>query len=151
VVGAVTLAERTSVWYSASLRADFDPIVIGPGSNIQDNVTVHADPGFPVTIGARVTVGHNAVIHGCTIEDDCLIGMGAIIGNGVVIGANCLVAPGAVIPQGTNVPPNSFVAGVPAKIRRELTDDEIKVNGLNAPAYEHLIEVHRAATAVDAR
>ncbi len=149
VVGAVTLAERASVWYSASLRAEFDPIVIGAGANIQDNATVHADPGFPVTIGARVTVGHNAVIHGCTIEDDCLIGMGAIIGNGVVIGDSCLVAPGAVVPQGAIIPPKSFVAGVPAKVRRELSDDEIKFNGVNAPAYEYLIGVHRGATAVE--
>jgi carbonic anhydrase/acetyltransferase-like protein (isoleucine patch superfamily) len=130
------------------LRAEFDPIRIGPGSNIQDNATVHADPGFPVTIGARVTVGHNAVLHGCAIEDDCLIGMGAIVGNGATIGAGSLVAPGAVVPQGMAVPPRSLVAGVPAKVRRELTEDEIKLNGVNAPAYEYLIGVHRIATSV---
>lgn len=148
VIGNVTLAEKASVWYSASVRAEFDPVVIGPGSNVQDNATVHADPGFPVTIGTRVTIGHNAIVHGCTVEDGCLIGMGAIVGNGATIGANSLVAPGAVLPQGMVVPPRSFVAGVPAKVRRELTDDEIAVAGINAPAYEYLLGVHRDASPV---
>lgn len=148
VIGNVTLAEKASVWYSATVRAEFDPVVIGPGSNIQDSVTVHADPGFPVTVGARVTVGHNAVVHGCTVGDGCLIGMGAIIGNGATIGEYSLVAPGAVVPQGMDVPPRSMVVGVPAKVRRELNDDEIKLNGINAPAYEYLIGVHSAGTPV---
>lgn len=148
VIGNVKLGSKVSVWYSATLRAEFDPIDIGAGSNVQDGVTIHADPGFPVTIGARVTVGHNAVLHGCTIEDDCLIGMGAIIGNGATVGAGSLIAPGAVLPQGMTVPPRSLVAGVPAKIRRELTDEEIKVSGINAPAYEYLIGVHSAGVPV---
>lgn len=148
VIGQVTLGERASVWYSATLRADFDPIDIGPGTNVQDGATIHADPGFPVTIGARVTIGHNAILHGCTIEDDCLVGMGAIIGNGATIGAGSLIAPGAVLPQGMIVPARSFVAGVPARVRRELRDDEIRLNAVNAPAYEYLIGVHRAATPV---
>jgi carbonic anhydrase/acetyltransferase-like protein (isoleucine patch superfamily) len=148
VIGNVTLGEKASVWYSATVRAEFEPVVIGPGSNVQDSVTIHADPGFPVTIGARVTVGHNAVLHGCTIEDGCLIGMGAIVGNGATVGAGSLIAPGAVLPQGMAVPPRSLVAGVPAKVRRELSDDEISVSSVNAPAYEYLIGVHRAATPV---
>lgn len=148
VIGNVTIAEKASVWYSATLRAEFDPIEVGPGSNIQDSATVHADPGFPVRIGVRVTVGHNAVLHGCTIEDGCLIGMGAVIGNGATVGARSLIAPGAVLPQGMTVPPQSLVAGVPAKVRRELTEDEMAVSGINAPAYEYLLGVHRAATPV---
>lgn len=148
VIGNVTLAENVSVWYSATVRAEFDPVDVGPGSNIQDSATVHADPGFPVTIGAHVTIGHNAVVHGCTVEDRCLIGMGAIIGNGATIGAGSLVAPGAVVPQGMVVPPRSFVAGVPAKVRRELSDEEMEVNGINAPAYEYLIGIHSAGIPV---
>jgi carbonic anhydrase/acetyltransferase-like protein (isoleucine patch superfamily) len=148
VIGNVTLAAKASVWYSATVRADFDPVVIGPGSNVQDSATVHADPGFPVTIGTRVTIGHNAIVHGCTVEDGCLIGMGAIIGNGARVGANSLVAPGAVLPQGMVVPPRSFVAGVPAKVRRELTDAEVEGASVNAPAYEYLIGVHRDAIPV---
>ncbi len=145
VIGNVTLGEKASVWYSATLRAEFEPIVVGAGSNVQDSVTIHTDPGFPATIGQRVTVGHNAVLHGCTVEDDCLIGIGAIVGNGATIGAGSLVAPGAVVPQGMTVPPGSLVAGIPAKVRRELSDGEKKHNVVNASAYEYLLGVHRAA------
>jgi carbonic anhydrase/acetyltransferase-like protein (isoleucine patch superfamily) len=145
VIGNVTLGEKASVWYSATLRAEFEPIVIGAGSNVQDGVTVHTDPGFPVTVGARVTVGHNAVLHGCTIEDDCLIGIGAVVGNGATVGAGSLIAPGAVVPQGMTVPPRSMVVGLPAKVRRELSDDEVKANTVNAGAYEYLLAIHREA------
>lgn len=145
VIGDVTLGAKSSVWYSATVRAEFEPIVIGAGSNIQDSATVHADPGFPTTIGQRVTVGHNAVLHGCTVEDDALIGMGAIVGNGATIGAGSLIAAGAVVPQGMVVPPRSMVAGVPAKVRRELSEDEISANGVNAAVYEYLLGLHRAA------
>lgn len=146
VIGNVTLGENVSVWYSATLRAEFEPIELGAGSNVQDSVTIHTDPGFPAKIGARVTIGHNAVLHGCTVEDDCLIGIGAVIGNGASVGAQSLVAPGAVVPQRMVIPPRSMVAGVPAKVRRELTPEEIEANGVNAPAYEYLLTVHRDAT-----
>lgn len=87
VIGDVTLGAGASVWYGAVLRADCGPIVIGAGSNVQDNCSLHVDPGFPITVGERVSVGHNAVLHGATVEDDCLIGMGATVLNGAVIGA----------------------------------------------------------------
>ncbi len=143
VIGQVTLAAKASVWYSATLRAEFEPIEIGFGSNLQDGVTAHVDPGFPVRVGSGVSVGHNAVLHGCTIEDDCLIGMGAIVLNGAVIGAGSLVGAGAVVPQGTVVPPGSLVAGVPGKVRRELSGEEKAGNQLNAQVYQGLIELHR--------
>lgn len=145
LIGHVSLAARASVWYSATLRAEFEPIDVGFGSNIQDGVTVHVDPEFPCTIGSGVTVGHNAVLHGCTVEDDVLIGMGAIVLNGAVIGAGSLVAAGAVVPQGMIVPPRSLVAGVPGKVRRELSEAEVTHNRHNAIAYQHLIDVHRDA------
>ena len=145
VIGEVKLAARASVWYSATLRAEFEPIEIGFGSNIQDGATVHVDPEFPAKIGAGVTVGHNAVLHGCTIEDDVLIGMGAIVLNGAVVGAGSLVAAGAVVPQGMVIPPRSLVAGVPGKVRRQLSDAEVAHNGHNAVAYQHLIELHRGS------
>jgi hypothetical protein len=145
LIGQVRLAARASVWYSATLRAEAEPIDIGAGSNIQDGVTVHVDPGFPVRVGAGVTVGHNAVLHGCTIEDGVLIGMGANVLNGAVVGAGSLVAAGAVVPQGMEVPPRSLVAGVPGKVRRELTDAEVAGNRHNAAVYEHLIDIHRGA------
>ena len=145
VIGPVTLAGKSSVWYGAVLRAETEPISIGEGSNVQDNVTVHVDPGFPATVGAGVTVGHNAVLHGCTVEDGCLIGMGAVVLNGAVIGAGSLVAAGAVVAQGAVIPPRSLVAGVPGKVRRELSADEVAANRVNAQMYEHLSELHRTA------
>jgi carbonic anhydrase/acetyltransferase-like protein (isoleucine patch superfamily) len=145
LIGNVSLAARASVWYSATLRAEFEPIEIGYGSNIQDGVTVHVDPGFPARIGAGVTVGHNAVLHGCTVEDDVLIGMGAIVLNGAVIGAGSLIAAGAVVAQGVVVPARSLVAGVPGKVRRKLSEDEVTHNRHNALAYQHLIDLHRGA------
>lgn len=143
VIGQVTLAAKASVWYNATLRAEFEPIEIGFGSNLQDGVTAHVDPGFPLRVGAGVSVGHNAVLHGCTIEDDCLIGMGAIVLNGAVIGAGSLVGAGAVVPQGVVIPPGSLVAGVPGKVRRELSAEEKAGNQLNAQVYQGLIELHR--------
>lgn len=111
VLGDVTLAAGSSVWYHTVLRADCGPITVGADSNIQDNSTVHVDPGFPVTLGERVSVGHNAVLHGCTVEDDVLIGMGATVLNGAHIGAGSLIAAQALVPQGMRVPPAPWSRG----------------------------------------
>ena len=124
VIGDVRLGPESSVWYNAVLRGDSASITVGAGSNLQDNVSVHVDAGSPVVIGENVSVGHNAVVHGCTVEDGCLIGMGSVILSGAVIGAGSLVAGGALVLGGTIIPPGSMVAGVPAKVRRELTDEE---------------------------
>jgi carbonic anhydrase/acetyltransferase-like protein (isoleucine patch superfamily) len=145
VLGDVRLAAKASVWYAVTLRAEFEPIEIGYGSNIQDGSTIHVDPGFPARIGSGVTVGHNAVLHGCTVEDDCLIGMGAIVLNGAVIGTGSLVAAGAVVAQGAVIPPRSLVAGVPGKVRRELSDDEVNHNRRNSQVYQGLCDMHRDA------
>lgn len=145
VIGDVRLGPESSVWYNAVLRADGDSITIGAGSNLQDNVSVHVDTGTPVTIGENVSVGHNAVVHGCTVEDGCLIGMGSVILSGAVIGAGSLVAGGALVLGGTIVPPGSMVAGVPAKVRRELTEDEKLGILRNADAYRAHIRTHREA------
>jgi carbonic anhydrase/acetyltransferase-like protein (isoleucine patch superfamily) len=145
VLGDVRLAAKASVWYAVTLRAEFEPIDIGYGSNIQDGSTIHVDPGFPARIGSGVTVGHNAVLHGCTVEDDCLIGMGAIVLNGAVIGTGSLVAAGAVVAQGAVIPPRSLVAGVPGKVRRELSDDEVNHNRRNSQVYQGLCDMHRDA------
>jgi carbonic anhydrase/acetyltransferase-like protein (isoleucine patch superfamily) len=147
LVGRVTLAEDSSVWYNAVLRAEQEPIVIGAGSNLQDNVSGHVDAGFPLTVGRNVSVGHGAVLHGCTVEDDCLIGMSSTVLNGAVIGAGSLVAAGAVVLEGTIVPPGSLVAGVPAKVRRELTEAERDGIRNNAAGYLRHVELH--TTAVD--
>jgi len=135
VVGHVTAGPKASIWYGAVLRAEFEPIEIGEGSNLQDNVTVHVDPGFPATIGAGVSVGHNAVLHGCTIEDGCLIGMGAVILSGSRIGAGALVAAGALVREGAIVPAGVLIAGVPGKVLRELTEEERARVAANSLSY----------------
>ena len=146
LIGQVRLAARASVWFAATLRAEAEPIDIGAGTNIQDGVTIHVDPEFPVRIGVGVSVGHNAVLHGCTVEDGVLIGMGAIVLNGAVIGAGALVAAGALIPQGAVIPPRSLVAGVPGRVRRELSDAELASSRDNAAVYERLVDLYRPAT-----
>ncbi|MER6272979.1 gamma carbonic anhydrase family protein [Streptomyces sp900105755] len=143
VIGDVTLEAGASVWYGAVVRGDVERITVGAQSNVQDNVTLHADPGFPVSVGERVSIGHNAVVHGATVEDDCLIGMGATVLNGAVIGAGSLVAAQALVPQGMVVPPGSLVAGVPAKVRRELSREEREGVALNGTFYAELAAAHR--------
>ena len=143
IIGSASMAEDSSAFYGVSVRADTAAISVGAGSNLQDNVVLHADPGFPCTVGERVSVGHAAVVHGCTVEDDCLVGMGATILNGAVIGAGSLVAAGAVVLEGTVVPPRSLVAGVPGKVRRELTDEEYDGVRANASRYIELARAHR--------
>lgn len=144
LIGQVRIHPRASVFYGAVLRGDRDLIELGEGSNLQDNVTVHGDPGAPTIVGRGVSVGHNAMLHGCVIEDDCLIGMSSTVLSGAIIGRESLVAAGAVVLEGTIVPPRSLVAGVPAKVRRELTDDEVAGNRRNAETYLMLAAEHAA-------
>ena len=146
VVGDVTVGPGTGVFYSAVLRADLESVTIGADSNVQDGAVLHADPGFPARIGDGVSNGHGAVLHGCTVEDDCLIGMNATVLNGAVIGTGSLVAASALVPEGTVIPPRSLVAGVPGKVRRELTDAEVERCRANAVVYRGITEMHRAAT-----
>jgi len=146
IVGAVTLAAGASVWYNAVLRADSAPIVIGPDSNVQDNVSIHVDAGHPVIVGRRVSIGHNAVVHGCTIGDGALIGMGAVILSGARIGEGCLIAGGAVVLGGAEIPAGSLVAGVPAKVRRPLDDTERAGLIANAEIYLAHQRAHAGVT-----
>jgi carbonic anhydrase/acetyltransferase-like protein (isoleucine patch superfamily) len=148
IVGDVSLAAGASVWYNAVLRADSAAIVVGAGSNVQDNVSVHVDAGHAVVIGSKVSIGHNAVVHGCTIGDGSLIGMGAVVLNGARIGNGCLVAGGAVVLEGSEIPDGSLVAGVPAKVRRALTAEERAGLLRNAEHYLAHVEEHRDATPV---
>jgi carbonic anhydrase/acetyltransferase-like protein (isoleucine patch superfamily) len=118
--GDVTVADGASVWHGAVLRGDFDSIVLGRDSNIQDNAVVHVDHGLPAVIGERVTVGHAAVVHACTVEDECLIGMNATINSGAIVHRGSLVASGAVVREMADFPPDSVIAGVPAKVIRNV-------------------------------
>ena len=135
VLGDVTLGKDVGIWYHATVRGDRASIVIGEGSNVQDNAVVHVDAEHAVLIGRNVTIGHSAVIHGCEIGDNSLIGMGAIIMNGARIGKNCIVGAGALVTQNTQIPDNSLVLGNPAKIKRPVTEEEIASNLRNAQCY----------------
>ena len=146
LAGAVTVSRAASVWYGAVVRADGDAIDIGEESNLQDGVIVHADPGAPVVVGPRVSVGHGAVLHGCRIGEGSLIGMRAVVLNGATLGPGCLVAAGAVVLEGAEFEPRSLVAGIPAKRRRALTDEEHESVLRNAADYVALADRHRNAT-----
>lgn len=135
IVGDVTLAEETSVWFNASLRGDTTPIAIGPRSNIQEGCIFHADPGFPAIIGAGVTVGHGAVVHGAKVGDNTLIGMRAVLLNGVEVGENCIIGAGSLLTQGKTFPAGSLIVGSPAKVMRSLTAEEIEENRASAETY----------------
>ncbi len=135
LIGDVRLAERASIWFGAVIRADNTPILIGVDSNVQDGAIGHSDPGFPLTIGARVTVGHQAILHGCTVEDEALIGMGARILNGAIIPAQCIVGAGALVTEGKTFEPRSLIVGSPARAVRTLSDEQVAMLRLSALHY----------------
>lgn len=137
LLGNVALGDNVSIWYGACIRGDSGDIIIGNNTNIQDNATIHAK----TTIKDNVSIGHNAVIHGCTIEDNCLIGMHATVLNNAIIGENSMLAAGSLVTQGKIIPPNSLVMGVPGKVVRELTQEEIEKNKQNASHYVELAKL----------
>ena len=140
LVGDVTIDEGASVWHGAVLRGDFDSIVVGRDSNVQDNVVVHVDRGMPAVIGRRVTVGHAAVVHGCTIGDDCLVGMNSTINSGALIGSGSVVASGAVVRENAEFPAGTLIAGVPAKTIRTVDETLRRRIDLSWPIYRDLAE-----------
>ena len=125
LIGRVSLEANASVWSQVTVRGDNEPITIGQNSNVQEGCVLHADLGFPLTIGSNVTVGHQAMLHGCTIGDGALIGIQAVILNGAKIGKNCLVGAGALITEGKQFPDNSLIIGSPAKAVRTLSEEDI--------------------------
>ena len=145
LIGDVHLEARASVWFGAVIRADNTAIIIGEDSNVQDGAVCHSDEGVPLTIGARVTVGHQAILHGCTIADDCLIGMGARILNHAVIASECIVGAGALVTEGKTFPEGSLIVGSPARVVRQLTDQERQLLRASAAHYAEKA-AHYAAT-----
>lgn len=145
VIGDVVLGPGASVWFNAVLRGDTERILIGEGTNIQDGAVVHADPGYPCVVGARVVAGHGAILHGCQVGDDCLIGMGAIVLNGARLGPGCIVAAGALIPEGREIPERSLVMGVPARVVRAVTDAELAEIRAAAERYRQRAATYRSA------
>jgi len=135
IVGDVKIGKDSSVWYNAVIRADADQITIGEGTNIQDNCVLHVDEGHPLSVRNGVTVGHGVILHGCSIGDNTLIGMGSIILNDAVIGKNCIIGAGTLVTQRKTIPDGSLVYGNPAKVIRQLTEEEIASNQRSAKEY----------------
>lgn len=125
VVGRVTIKANSSVWFQVTVRGDNENITIGENCNLQEGAVLHADPGFPLTLGNNVSVGHQAMIHGCTVGEGSLIGIQAVILNGAKIGKNCLVGAGALVTEGKEYPDNSLILGTPAKVARTLSEGDI--------------------------
>ncbi len=135
LIGQVVLRRNASVWWNCTLRGDTDRLTVGENSNIQDNSVLHTDPGIPLVVGKNVTVGHRVILHGCTVGDNSLIGMGSTLLNGAVIGKNCLIGANTLIPEGKVIPDRSLVVGLPGRIVRELTDEEVANLQLSADRY----------------
>ena len=144
VVGNVRIGAGSSVFFGSVLRGDREPITIGDDTNIQDNCVLHGDAGNHVTVGDHVTVGHGAILHGCTVEDKCLIGMNSVILDHAVIGEGSIVGAGAVVAAGTIVPPRSLVVGIPAKVKKTLTDEDVAGSVANADSYLGLMTIGQA-------
>lgn len=145
IIGQVTIGARSSVWFGSVLRGDTDRIVIGERTNLQDGSIVHVDAGAPVLIGNGVTVAHRAVVHGTIVEDDVLIGMGAIVLSGARIGSESLIGAGALVTGGTVIPPRSLVLGLPARVVREITDEELETIQQTAQRYVDYLQEYRNA------
>ena len=135
VVGQVTLAEDSNIWFGVVVRGDVECISIGKGSNIQDNSVLHADKGSPLVIGENVTVGHQAMLHGCSIGDGSLIGIQAVVLNGARIGKNCLVGAGALVTEGKEFPDGCMILGSPAKAVKQLSPEHIEALKMSAQHY----------------
>lgn len=143
VLGNVELGEDVSIWFGAVVRGDTDSITIGNKSNVQDNCVVHCTKGFPVVIGDNVSVGHGAVVHGCRLDDNVLIGMNATVLNGAHISKNSIVGAGAVVSEGKDFPENSLILGVPAKVVKQLSDEQVQMIQNNADNYVKLSKQYK--------
>lgn len=140
VIGDVTIKEGANIWYNTVLRGDEHPIVIGKYTNIQDNCTLHIMHDWPCIVGDYVTIGHGAIVHGCTVGDNCLIGMGAVVLSYAEIGENSIIAAGSVVTEHAKIPPRSMVMGIPGKVVRQITDEEVKMLRESALNYHALAQ-----------
>ncbi len=135
VIGNVVLEENVSIWFSVVLRGDAERIHIGAGSNIQDGSVCHADEGMPLIVGENVTVGHNAMIHGCEIGDGSLVGINAVVLNGAKVGKGCVIGANSLVPENMVIPDGSMVMGTPARVKKELTEEQQQFFAINAQHY----------------
>ena len=139
VTGDVTLGEDVGIWFGCVVRGDDAPLSIGARTNVQDLTMIHADTGVPNQIGADVTIGHGCVLHGAEVEDRCLVGMGAVLLGGSKVGAESIIGAGAVVKEGAQIPPRSLVVGIPARVVREVTDEEVAM--ITASARDYVAKV----------
>ena len=135
IIGRVTIGAGSSIWYNAVLRGDSTEVIVGQDSNIQDNATLHGDPGILMVVGNRVTVGHNSVLHSCHIHDGAIIGMGSVILDDAVIGEESMIAAGSLVPPKKIIPPRTLAMGSPIKVVRELTEAELIQNRSSHQTY----------------
>ena len=144
IVGSVVLENNASIWFNAVVRGDNDVITIGENTNVQDGAILHTDPGFKLTLGKGVTVGHKAMLHGCEVGDYSLVGINAVVLNGAKIGKHCLIGANALITEGMVIPDGSMVMGSPAKVKRELTDQQKTLLEASAAHYVHNFQRYNA-------
>lgn len=143
VIGSVVMEAHSSVWWSVTVRGDNDVITLGENVNVQDGSVIHTDGGVQVRLERNVSIGHLVMLHGCTIRENSLVGIGAIVLNRAVVGKNCLIGAGALVPEGKTIPDGSLVLGVPGKVVRSLTPDEIAMNTWIAEHYAERAERYR--------
>lgn len=143
VIGDVSIAENVSIWSGACIRGDCAFVHIHKNSNVQENCTIHTSKDHPVVIGVGVTIGHNAIVHGCTLEDNVLIGMGAIVLDGAIIGKNSILGAGTLVSQGKIIPEGSLVIGLPGKVVRTLSPEEVEGIAANAQEYTELLKEYK--------
>ncbi|MFQ5994123.1 MAG: gamma carbonic anhydrase family protein [Acidiferrobacterales bacterium] len=141
VIGSVIVENEVSIWFNTVIRGDNDVITLGERSNVQDGSVLHTDPGYKLTLGRDVSVGHMVMLHGCTIGDNTLVGINSVTLNDAVIGENCLIGANTLIPEGKTIPPGSLVLGSPARVKRELNDEEIA--GLREIAQHYVDKIKR--------
>jgi carbonic anhydrase/acetyltransferase-like protein (isoleucine patch superfamily) len=145
LIGDVEVQSGSSIWFGAVLRADFAPILIGPGTSVQDNCVIHTASELPTLVGTNVTVGHLCMLEGCVIEDGALIGMNATVLNRARVGAGSVIAAGSVVREGAHIPPGVLAAGVPAEVKRELNEELRERTRYAAREYQHLWRRYKQA------
>jgi carbonic anhydrase/acetyltransferase-like protein (isoleucine patch superfamily) len=143
IIGDVTIEENVSVWYGAIVRGDIASIKIGKNSNVQDGCVIHVDEGYPTIIGSNVTMGHHAIVHGAIIEDTVIIGIKSAVLSGAKVGSFSIIGAGAIVTEGTVIPPYSLVLGIPGKVVKQLSEEQIKRVVENSKHYVELKEVHK--------
>ena len=143
LIGEVILSNDVSIWFNVTIRADNDVISIGSGSNIQDNTVIHTDEGIKVNIGENVTVGHKVIIHGASVGDNTVVGMGSVVMNHAKIGKNCIIGANSLITERKEFPDNSLIMGSPAKVIRQLTEEEVEVLAMSAQHYSEKAKIYK--------